>query len=102
MKLILFVILVLMTASCQEQKPDIKECDQLARHTYKGLPKAAARYKKYCMKMNLSWSPERCKEVFQKVVLRTPKKTLDHLYGEEFMECFSDNDIEKFGAYLTE
>lgn len=80
----------------------MEECNQLARHTYKGLPKAAAKFKKSCQKMPLQWSPKRCEEVFQKIVLRTPKATLIESYGPEYTECLSENDLEKFGSYLLE
>lgn len=99
---ILLIILLSLSIGCQDSQPDIEECNQLARETYKGLPKAASRFKKYCLDKQLSWSPERCKEVFQRVVLKTPKKMLIEKYGEEFLECLSENDMQKFGSYLLE
>ena len=87
---------------CQDNQPDIKECESLARLTYKGLPRAATRFKKYCSDKKLNWSTARCKEVLQLVVLKTPKSDLVEKYGNEFLECLSENDIKNFGVYLLE
>lgn len=95
-------IFMFLLISCQETEYTNRQCDQLARHTYKGLPKAASKFKKYCTNKNLQWSPEKCKEVFQKVILKTSRKKLEEEYGEEYLECLSENDIEKFGSYLLE
>ena len=94
---ILMIILLSLTIGCQDTETiSVAECDKLARETYKGLPKSANKYKKFCMNKALSWSPARCKEAFQRMVLKTPKKMLVEKYGEEFQECFSENDMQKF------
>ena len=100
MKLLSFTLFFLFS-SCQEGPFTDAECERFARLTYKGLPKPAARFKKHCQTRDLTWSPKKCEIVFKKMVVRTSYKKLVSEYGEEFMECFSQNDIEKFGPHLT-
>lgn len=94
------LVLILLLISCQVDDYSNLDCEKFARETYRGLPKSAHKFKKYCSKRELNWSTEKCKQALKDLILGKSKKYLETNYGKVVMECYSQKDLEKFGQHL--
>ncbi|MCK5883507.1 MAG: hypothetical protein KAG61_07445 [Bacteriovoracaceae bacterium] len=92
------VVLLLLTLiwGCTQAPPTSKECEVLSMHSFRGLPQAINKYKKHCLKLKLHYTKKLCEKALVDLVRFEDQNILKKKYGEQIMECFTVNDLEKF------
>lgn len=90
--LIVFILLI----SCTKKDYTQRDCELFSMHSYRGLPEAMVKYKKYCTKYELHYTKEHCQKALTDLILYGDENFLKEKYGTDIMQCFTERNLEKF------
>lgn len=92
----LILCLILFLTGCHRESLDKATCQDLLFKTYKGFPFESKKFKSNCLDHNLDYTLENCKEALSEMVMGKGQVDLKLKYGSEILNCFSQNDKNKF------
>jgi hypothetical protein len=95
---IIAITAVILLTSCNSQKDENYDCEDLSMKYYRGLPKPSAQYVKNCkhLEKTLKYSPEVCKKALGILMMTGKKSIITKRFGKKIMGCFNQADLERF------
>lgn len=91
-----WIVLVLLLSSCVKEKISHEDCQDLAYKTYKGFPLETKKFKSNCLDFDLNHTVQSCQKALEKMIIGKSRKELEKEFGEGIINCFSENDLNKF------
>lgn len=90
--------MTLSLAACSKTNYTKNECEDLSIKKFKGYQTESYKFDNYCMQYNLHYTQALCKKALNQFILGASLKKLAAAHGARISECFTKNDLKKFGA----
>ena len=92
------LILTLTLFSCSKTDFTKDECESLSMKKFKGYQRESNQFDNYCKKYDLHYTQQKCKKALNQLILGARLDKLESVHGTNISECFTKNDLKKFGT----
>lgn len=96
LKNLLVIISILIFSSCEKKIYTETECNDLSMKSFKGMPKAANEFQKYCQSIIIKYTHDLCQEALNELIISGNYSGIIQKHGNPISGCFTENDLNKF------
>ena len=93
-----FLILSLTLISCSKSDFTKDECEVLSMKKFKGYHTESHQFDNYCTQYDIKYTQQKCKKALNQLILGARLDKLEKAHGSNIGECFTKNDLKKFGT----
>jgi hypothetical protein len=93
---ILLLSLLILSSCLEKSEYSQEECELLSMQSYRGIPKKAHLFKKYCQSRELNYTAELCQKAFSDLLMLRDTEALKKKYGDQILECFHASTLKKY------
>lgn len=91
----LFLLLFLFSCQFKRNFSD-EECEGLSLKAYRGFPKALHDFNTHCRDRKITYTKEHCQRALADLIVNGRADYLVEKYGKRVLECFSEQEKERF------
>ncbi|ATH08538.1 hypothetical protein BIY24_11425 [Halobacteriovorax marinus] len=96
-KIFFTLLFSLLSLSCTKKDFTQAECETLSMKKFKGHHRESHQFDNYCKQYKIHYSQKRCKTALNQLILGANLEKLQKAHGLDIAECFTKNDLKKFG-----
>jgi hypothetical protein len=93
----ILLILGLALSSCSKKNYTQDDCEELSMKKFKGYQRESHLFDKNCKSFTIHYSKMRCQKALKEMILGSSLEQLKKKHGSKVDQCFTDNDLQKFG-----